>query len=221
MVKIFFRSFTLLAIAVTLSACSSLSLTGISRLLAPTSQSQSSTIARLSLQDKMGIGILNLENTNLALTSDQAAALLPLWKGVKTLSNNKTMTEAEISAIYQQIQAALTPDQIQMIENQSWTQTDLSALTQKYGVHNLQDSQSGVSAPTQSSQAQVKSNPGMDAAMGMGDPMSGGDFQVPTSPTKTSPTVSLARLTNTSANQYNILFADTLINLLQKVANAG
>jgi len=61
------------------------------------------------------IGILKLEGTNDAITADQAATLLPLYKAVKSISATAGSSPAELQALYTQVNDTLTPSQTQAI----------------------------------------------------------------------------------------------------------
>jgi len=54
------------------------------------------------VKDKLAAGSLLLENTDLAITKDQAKTLVLLWKGLENLSSSDTASEVEINAVYQQ-----------------------------------------------------------------------------------------------------------------------
>lgn len=90
--------------------------------------------AKMPVEQKLGIGILKLEGTPQAITAGQAKDLLTLWKAVKSLSNSNTTSPEEISALYKQIEEALTPDQVQAIQKMTWTQEELRATMQQLGV---------------------------------------------------------------------------------------
>ncbi|MBI9049860.1 MAG: hypothetical protein JEZ00_10595 [Anaerolineaceae bacterium] len=63
------------------------------------------------------LGSFLLEDTENAITSEQAAALLPLWKGLNVLQNSETVTNQELEGLYAQIAAAMTTDQMAQINN--------------------------------------------------------------------------------------------------------
>ncbi len=88
----------------------------------------------LPLETRLSMGILALENSDLAVTPQQAQTLLPLWKAVKSLSNSETASSEEIQALYEQIQENLTTEQNQHIQNLDLTQDDLRALMEQYGI---------------------------------------------------------------------------------------
>ncbi len=86
------------------------------------------------LQNRLAIGILALEGTDQAVTPEQAQALLPLWKAVKSLSASDTASSEEIAALYDQIEELLEAEQVQAIQGLSLSPEDTRALLEKYGV---------------------------------------------------------------------------------------
>ena len=86
------------------------------------------------LENRLAIGILALEGTAQAVTPEQAQALLPLWKAVKSLSASDTASAEEIAALYDQIEDSFTVEQIQAIQGLSLSSEDTQALMEKYGV---------------------------------------------------------------------------------------
>jgi hypothetical protein len=115
-----------------LAACSSLKLPETSL---SSSQSQSNPLSNFSgqpIEDKLALGTLKLEGTDKAITAAQAKTLLSLWKAVKTMSASNTTATAEITALYSQIQDAMTAQQIQAIKDLSLSSSDMQALMQKY-----------------------------------------------------------------------------------------
>jgi hypothetical protein len=93
----------------------------------------------LSQAYQYALGILKLEETDQAITADQASALLPLWESLQTINQPQTSdpqnmpTQAanatpqnpqqpednsdEINTLTEQIAAALTADQLQAIDD--------------------------------------------------------------------------------------------------------
>jgi hypothetical protein len=130
--RIFIAGILVMLIA---SACSGLSILGLGGNAASNQNAQNQfDPAKLPVQQKLGYGILKLEGTPLAVTADEAKSLLPLWKALTALSTNQNTTSEEIDALFQQMQDLLTTEQVSAIEKMTWTQNDLQALSQKYGV---------------------------------------------------------------------------------------
>jgi hypothetical protein len=85
----------------------------------------------LSLQTALLVGTLKLEGTPQAVTSEQAAQLLTLWKAVRSLAESDTTSDVEMEALTRQIEASMTADQRQAIEALELTQEDVMALMQE------------------------------------------------------------------------------------------
>jgi hypothetical protein len=102
------------------------------------------------------IGTLQLEGTDLAITPGQAKVLLPLWTDLKTItqdlapgaapgqapadstaqpSGSNIDIESQIDPLVDQIQAAMTPAQLQAIENMHISWATLMPLMQAGGVN--------------------------------------------------------------------------------------
>jgi hypothetical protein len=122
----------LIVMVLLVSACSS----GGSTAATQTAGAQTTTGVNSDtpLSSRLAIGILQLEDTNLAVTPEQAKTLLPLWKAVKSMSSSDTATEAEIQAIYDQIQEVMNADQIAAIEAMEMTQEEMTSLMSKLGI---------------------------------------------------------------------------------------
>ena len=83
-----------------------------------------------------------LEGTPNAVTSAQAQELLPLWQMLRALQGSSTASQVETQAVLDQIQAAMTPEQLAAIEDMS--QEDMRALFEELGMgRQQQDSGSG------------------------------------------------------------------------------
>lgn len=89
----------------------------------------------LTLSTILAIGTLKLEGTEHAVASNQAADLLPLWQVLNTLSSDSAAPE-EVTAITEQIQEAMTAEQLAAIENMSLTGEDIFATMQELGLTN-------------------------------------------------------------------------------------
>ena len=119
----------LLVIAFVFTGCS-----GGTAAATTTTQAATGNGAALSLTDKLAPGILKLEGTDLAMTPEQAAELLPLWKAVKSLGSSDTATQLEIDAVYQQIQDALTAEQLAAIEALDLSGENMRTLMSELGI---------------------------------------------------------------------------------------
>jgi len=73
-----------------------------------TSSASTSTSPSLSLQEELLIGTFKLEDTYLAVSSDQAAQLIPLWQTLQILTGSGTAAMEEINAVLTQIKSTMT-----------------------------------------------------------------------------------------------------------------
>ena len=69
----------------------------------------------------------NWKSTTLAVTSDQADELLPLWETLQSLASSGTAASEEINAGEDQIESTMSPQQISSITAMNFTQQDLAA----------------------------------------------------------------------------------------------
>jgi len=90
----------------------------------------------LPLSTKLAIGTLKLEGTDLAIGSDQAAELLPLWQVFNNLSSSDTAAPEEVIAVTEQIQETMTKEQLAAIDDMNLTGQDIFATMQELGLAN-------------------------------------------------------------------------------------
>lgn len=217
-------TFISIALLVVLAACNSFSTSGLIVPYSSTTQVDSSNTAELTIQSKLGVGIMKLEGTSLEVTADQAKTLLPLWKALRSLSANDSIPAVEISALYTQIQETMTSDQLQVIQQLTWTQEDLSAMMQQYGIQADTSAYSGNLTSSQSTQTQSQNVsaqtaagsppagggiPGLEFIGGIGPGGSGSSEQVQQNSNST-------QLSASNAEGLNLLFANSVITLLQQ-----
>lgn len=97
----------------------------------------------ISASMRLAVGTLKLEGTDQAVTAEQAAALLPLWKAVRSLATDQTVSQVEIDALYTQIEDTMTAAQMQAIDGMDLSQEDIAALMAELGVQSFRpDAQS-------------------------------------------------------------------------------
>ncbi len=82
----------------------------------------------LPVQSQLAVGTLQLEDTDLAVDETLAADLLPLWRALQSLGSSETTAEAEITAVLNQIQNTMQPEQINAIADMKLTQASMTAL---------------------------------------------------------------------------------------------
>lgn len=80
------------------------------------------------------VGIFRFEGTEDAVTPEQAAQLLPLWKGYRALSQSSAAAPAELEGLIKQLEEAMTPAQRQKIAAMSLTYADVQALAEERGI---------------------------------------------------------------------------------------
>jgi hypothetical protein len=80
---------------------------------------------------QLALGPFKLDETGSPLTSEQAAALIPLWKAYRSLSTSGEGSSVEIEALIGQIQETLSQDQQQAIADMQLTMNDLMQLAQE------------------------------------------------------------------------------------------
>ncbi|MFC1996765.1 hypothetical protein ACFLXI_04045 [Chloroflexota bacterium] len=80
------------------------------------------------------LGTVMLEESDFAVDADQAAALLPLWKALRSFGESETTAQAEIDAVIAQIGDTMTPEQISAIEAMGLTMGDMGSVAEVLGV---------------------------------------------------------------------------------------
>ncbi|MCC6146026.1 MAG: hypothetical protein IT308_00505 [Anaerolineaceae bacterium] len=207
----------IILLLISLAACSSPA-------AATTAQTGASS-SETALQSNLAVGTLKLEGTDQAVTAEQARELLPLWKAVKTLSGDDTISAEEIQALYDQIQETMSAGQIQAISQMSLTQQDLTALMADLGIERnagaggLTDEQRATRIAQRQSQGSgggfAGGIPGGAMPMGGGGPPAGftGGANAQVTPGAGQAAASQSFPTNRST-----LFLDPLIKMLKERA---
>lgn len=121
----------------------------------------------LSEEMELLIGTFKLEETDLAVSSDQASQLLPLWQALQSLATSDTAASEEIEAVINQIKDTMTSQQIDAITAMNLTQQDVVSVMDKAG---LSFNSSGASSTSDASSGSRQS--GFPA--GGGDPGAAG-----------------------------------------------
>ena len=88
----------------------------------------------LPIQTQLTLGILKLEETDLAVDTEQAAELLTLWQAIRSLSSSDITAEGEIEAIVNQILDTMSSEQLEAIAAMELTQEGILELTQELGI---------------------------------------------------------------------------------------
>jgi len=123
----------LLVLMVALAACGGEAdaPTGITD-TAPTLDEDYPDALPVSLQ--LSLGTLMLKETPQAVTAEQAQELLPLWQMLRALQQSDASSQVEIEAVLNQIQAAMTPEQLAAIEEMDLTPANMRAMVQELGL---------------------------------------------------------------------------------------
>ena len=87
-----------------------------------------------NLRSQLAYGTIKLADTLNAITSDQAKTLIPLWQAVVSLSGDTTTASEELTAVQDQITAALTSEQLQAIAAMQITNAGLNVFYAEYGI---------------------------------------------------------------------------------------
>ena len=87
-----------------------------------------------NLRSQLAYGTIKLADTLNAITSDQAKTLIPLWQAVVSLSGDTTTASEELTAVQDQITAALTAEQLQAIAAMQITNAGLNVFYAEYGI---------------------------------------------------------------------------------------
>jgi hypothetical protein len=103
----------------TLTACAS----------SKSSTSAFETTGKLSGQTQLILGTINLEETDYAVTTEQAAELLPMFYVLKDLNDSGSAAQEEIDGLVTQIQETMTDEQIKAIDDMSLSMRDMFAVT--------------------------------------------------------------------------------------------
>jgi hypothetical protein len=91
----------------------------------------------LSLRNQLIVGTFRLEETPLAVTSEQASELVPLWQLLRALSGTDSANQIETEAVLTQIQEAMTSEQLAAIQEMRLTNADNQALLESLGITTL------------------------------------------------------------------------------------
>ena len=88
----------------------------------------------LPIRNQLLLGMLKLDESAHPLSAPQAAALLPLWQGIRGTMNSGAAAQAETDALLQQIEAGLSAEQRAAIRGWKLTQADLQEWARSQGI---------------------------------------------------------------------------------------
>ena len=84
----------------------------------------------LSASGQLALGTLLLEDTDNAVTAEQAAALLPLWQALR----GGVTAEVEVNAVLRRIETTMAAEQLEAVAAMQLTGEDLQAWMQEQGL---------------------------------------------------------------------------------------
>ncbi len=88
----------------------------------------------MPISAQLGFGILLLEDSEYAVDAEQAAQLLLLWKAARSLSESETAAQAELEAVFNQIEDTMTVEQIGVIADLQLTGEAMAQLMEDLGI---------------------------------------------------------------------------------------
>jgi len=88
----------------------------------------------MPISAQLGFGTLMLEESEHAVTPEQASQLLPLWKAARSLSESETVAQAELEAVFNQVEDTMTPEQIGAINAMQLTGEGMAQLMKDLGI---------------------------------------------------------------------------------------
>ena len=188
-------------------------------------QSNGNSSAPLPESTKLLIGTLKLDGTPQAVTAQQATQLIPLWQLLKSLETSSTAASQEVDATVQQIQSAMTAEQLQAIDGMNITRRDEFTTLQQMGL--APANASGTPAPGGRTQGQSGGGGfsgggfGGGGFGGGGNPGDGGGGQGNRTfnPSQIA-TAQASRAGGGGANRVPSALIDALIQFLQKKAGS-
>jgi hypothetical protein len=84
----------------------------------------------LNVSTQLVLGTLRLEETESAVTPEQAAALLPLWQALR----GGVTAPAEVNAVLKQVEGTMTAEQLAAIAAMQLTREDMQAWLEEQGL---------------------------------------------------------------------------------------
>lgn len=88
----------------------------------------------LNQATELALGILKLEDSEQAVTVEQAEELLTLWQAYQALGNSETTAAVELESLVTQIQSSLTAEQADAIDRMDLTSESIIEVIQGLGM---------------------------------------------------------------------------------------
>lgn len=130
----------------------------------------------LAVRNQLALGTLELIQSNSAISAEQAQTLLPLWQALRSTQQAGGTAQAEVNALLTQIEAAMTPEQLQSIASMKLTFTNM----QEWATANGITMGSGGGSPGQGSGMSAEARATKQAAEGVTSSSSGSGSKLPT-----------------------------------------
>lgn len=87
-----------------------------------------------NVRSQLAYGTLKLADTPNAVTPEQARTLIPLWQAVISLSGDTTTAAEELTAVQDQITAAMAENQLKAIAGMQITNASLNVFYAEYSI---------------------------------------------------------------------------------------
>ena len=166
-------TFTVFTLLLALVACGGTSNT-TSNSTGGTGSTADNSTASLSLEMQLLLGTIKLEDTDLAVSADQASQLLPLWQALQSLEASDTAASEEIEAVVNQIKANMTSQQMDAITAMKLTQQDVMTVMSDAGLSFNDSGASGSSGSSSGSSQSGFPAGGFDPGAASNPPSGGG-----------------------------------------------
>jgi hypothetical protein len=175
------------------------------------------------------IGLLKLEDTELAVDPAQAETLLPLWQAYRSLLNSDTTAPAELEALQAQINQALTDKQQDAIADMDLSPEDMSTLMEELGVTPFGGAAGdgprvgpGGAFPSDGGPAEGIAPPdgGFVPGQGVGPGIGGGGAAAEGLDPQAIATLQASRPAGRQGDRFSLVLLDPLIELLKERAGA-
>jgi len=88
----------------------------------------------LAVRNQLALGTIELNQTDLAVSAEQAQTLVPLWQALRSTQQAGGTAQAEVNALLTQIEAAMTPEQLKSIADMKLTFTDMQNWASANGI---------------------------------------------------------------------------------------
>lgn len=88
----------------------------------------------LAVRNQLALGIIELNQTESAISAEQAQTLIPLWQALRSTQQAGGTAQAEVSALLTQIESAMKPEQLKSIAGMKLTFTHMQEWATANGI---------------------------------------------------------------------------------------